>query len=526
MEPVDFIIAGGGTAGCVLANRLTEDPSVTVLLLEAGGDDRRLEVRAPAAFSKLFKTDADWAYETLPEPRLKDRRLFWPRGKVLGGCSSINAMIYIRGHAWDYDHWASLDNDGWSYRDVLPYFKRAECWHGQASPDHGYGGPLHVGRMRRVTPMSEIFLRAATETGLALNPDFNGPTQDGVGIYHTNIHGGRRWSVVDGYLRPALRRPNLQVVTNAQATRLIFDGRRATGVEYLRGGKLTRAMALREVLVCGGAIGSPHLLLLSGVGPAAQLRAREIPIVIDLPGVGENLQDHLMGMLVYGCKERGMTLDHADTLGNVARYLLLKQGPFLSNVGEAGAFLRTREGLPAPDLQIIFAPGYFVRHGFVKPEGDGFSMGFILLRPESRGRVSLSRGMPGGAPNIEANYLESAADEQVLLEGLKFCRNLAHAPAFSHYRGAEYVPGTTTGDEAFLREYIREWTETVYHPVGTCMMGRGPRAVVDSRLRVRGLDGVRVVDASIMPTIVGGNTHAPVIMIAEKAADMIKAAYR
>lgn len=341
MQTHDYIIAGGGTAGCVLANRLTEDPNITVLLLEAGGSDRLREVQAPAAFPKLFKTPGDWAYETEPEPALHDRRLFWPRGKMLGGCSSINAMIYIRGHAWDYDHWAELGNDGWSFRDVLPYFKRSETWNGPPSILHGYSGPMHIERLKKMTPITGVFLRAAAEAGLDLNHDFNGTTQEGAGVYQTNIRKGRRHSAADAFLRPVLKRPNLTVITGAHANRILFEGRRATGVEFLQAGKLVRAEATREVLLCGGTINSPQMLLQSGIGPAQQLRDRELPLVLDLPGVGENLQDHLMGMASHGCTDTNVTLDKAETLPNLLRYLFFKTGPFASNVGEAGAFART-----------------------------------------------------------------------------------------------------------------------------------------------------------------------------------------
>jgi len=521
----DYIIAGGGTAGCVLANRLSEDPNVTVLMIEAGGTDRRREVQAPAAFPKLFKTDADWAFETEPEPGMKNRRLFWPRGRMLGGCSAINAMIYIRGQQADYDHWAALGNDGWGFRDVLPYFKRSESWHGPETTMHGYGGPLHVERLKRLTPITEVFVRAASEAGHTINEDFNGQSQEGFGVYQTNIHRGKRWSVVDGFLRPALRRKNLRVVTGAQVQRLHFEGRRATGLEYLQDGRVVRVSAKREVLVCGGAISSPQLLMCSGVGPARHLAEHDIPVVHDLPGVGENLQDHLMGMVSYACTEEGITLDKAETPWNILRYLLFRRGPFTSNIGEAGGFFRSDPALQNPDVQVIFGPAYYVQHGFVRLPGNGFSMGYILLHPESRGRVTLSASSATTPPKIHANYLATTADQETMLRGFLACRAIAQAPSFKHYRGTEYLPGDDVTDREALLEFIRNTSETVYHPVGTCKMGRDPLAVVDSRLRVRGLDALRVVDASVMPTIPGGNTHAPTIMIAEKAADMIKASY-
>jgi choline dehydrogenase len=518
----DFIIVGAGSAGCVLANRLTEDPATRVLLLEAGGSNARNEVRIPAAFAKLFKGPCDWGYETDPEPNLDGRRLFWPRGKMLGGSSSMNAMIYIRGNPADYDAWRDEGNDGWDYASVLPYFKRSANQERGASEHHATGGPLNVADLRYVHPVTRAFLDAAAESGVAPNDDFNGARQEGSGLYQVTQKRGRRHSTAEAYLDGARRRPNLTIETGAHATRVLFDGRRATGVAYRRDGHAVEARASREVLLSGGAINSPQLLMLSGVGPAGHLSDHGIPVVADVPGVGENLQDHLLSILAYECT-RPVTLASAERLTNVARYLVLRAGPLTSNVGEAGAFVRVRDESPAPDIQLIFGPAFYLQHGFIKREGHGFSVGSILLKPESRGRVSLRSPDAFEAPAINANYLASERDLRTLVEGVKLCRRIADAPALAGYRGAEVWPGEDARDDAALEAFVRRSSETLYHPVGTCKMGTGDEAVVDAQLRVRGVAGLRVVDASVMPAIVRGNTNAPTIMIAEKAADLIRA---
>ncbi len=517
----DYVIVGAGSAGCVLANRLTEDPNTTVLLLEAGGPDTKQEIHIPAAFSKLFKSECDWAYFTEPQPRLNDRRLYWPRGKMLGGSSSTNAMVYIRGNRSDYDHWYELCNKGWSFAETLPYFKKAEHQERGASEYHGVGGPLNVADLRCVNPISCAFVEAGMEAGLPRNEDFNGPAQEGVGFYQVTQKRGQRHSAAGAYLKPALKRPNLTVHTQAYVTRLLVDKNRAVGIAYTRDGKAEQARASREVILSGGTINSPHLLMLSGIGPADHLRALNIPVVADLPGVGQNLQDHLMAGVTYALTQP-ISLASAEGFGNILNYLLLRRGPLTSNVAEAGGFIKSHPDLLAPDMQLMFAPIFFMRHGFDNPPGHGFSIATVLLHPLSRGRLTLRSADPREPLAIHANYLASDADMQVLLEGVKLVRELAQAQPFARFRGAEVWPGAHAQNDEAIREHIRNTVETLYHPVGTCKMGNDPLAVVDNSLRVHGVKGLRVVDASIMPAIVSGNTNAPTIMIAEKSADSIK----
>ncbi len=517
----DYVIVGAGSAGCVLAHRLSEDPGVRVLLLEAGGRDAAREIHIPAAFSKLFKTEVDWDFATAPQAHLHGRRLYWPRGKVLGGSSSINAMIYIRGHRADYDHWAALGNPGWSYDDVLPYFVKAEHNERGASAYHGVGGPLNVADLRQANPLSRAFVEAAAQAGIPRNPDFNGARQEGAGLCQVTQKRGRRWSTARAYLRPALRRPNLSVVTGAHVLRVAMEGRRAAGVVYERGGRQERVLAGREVILCGGAIGSPHLLLRSGVGPAAHLRAHGIDVAHDLPGVGRNLQDHLAYGVRYAVTAP-ITLLNAESPANLVRYLLFGRGMLTSNVAEALAFVRTRAALPAPDLQFHFAPVYYVDHGLAPPPFHGMSLGVTLLQPRSAGYVGLGAAGPLAQPEIQPQFLSDEEDLRVMVEGVRLARRIFQAPAFDAYRGAELTPGAHAQRDDDLYEDIRENAEHLYHPVGTCKMGADALAVVDAQLRVHGVEGLRVVDASVMPTVVRGNTNAPTIMIAEKAADMIR----
>lgn len=516
----DYILVGAGSAGCVLANRLSEDPGLRVLLLEAGGPDDKREIAVPAAFSKLFKTPYDWAYETEPEPHLDGRRLYWPRGRTLGGSSSINAMIYIRGAHADYDTWRDLGNPGWSYADVLPYFKRAENQRRGPSDHHAVGGPLDVSDLRYVNPLSRAFVEAGVALGWPRTDDFNGASQEGVGIYQVTQRRGQRHSAAAAYLRPAGGRPNLTVWTGAQATRVLFDGTRATGIEFTRGGATERAEAAREVILCGGTVNSPQLLLLSGVGPADTLRAQGIPVIADLPGVGENLQDHALIGVAYACTQP-ITLMTAERADNLLEYLLFRRGKLSSNIAEAGAFVKLDPAAPAPELQYHFAPAFYMDHGFTRPDGHGFSLGPTVLRPKSRGRIALRSRDPLAPPAIHGNYLADDSDLRLLIEGIRLSRRIVRAHPFDPYRGLEYL-GPQGDDDAAITAYIRERLETLYHPVGTCKMGTDPLAVVDPELRVRGVDGLRVVDASIMPTIISGNTNAPTIMIAEKAADLLK----
>ena len=519
----DYIIVGAGSAGCVLANRLTEDPNVSVLLLEAGGPDARQEIHIPITFSKLFKGEEDWAYMTEPEPHLNNRSLYWPRGKVLGGSSSLNAMIYIRGNRHDYDEWQAAGNAGWGYDDVLPYFKKAENQERGASEYHGIGGPLNVADLRSPNELSEAFVAAGEEVGLKRTDDFNGADQEGVGLYQVTQKGGMRYSAAAAYLRDAMTRPNLTVQTGALASRIVIENGRATGVEYTVDGMTTRAEAAAEVILSGGAINSPQLLLLSGIGPAADLQALGIEVTHDLPGVGHNLQDHPAIMAAFVCTQP-VSLAAAETAEQMAAFMSEQRGMLTSNVGEGGAFLTTQPESPAPDLQYHFAPSYFIEHGFQVPDGHGFTFAATLVRPQSRGQISLRSTDPTAPAAIHANYLAEEFDMRVLREGIRLARKMAAAEAFAPYRDVESHPGAAVESDADLDEYIRNNAETLYHPVGTCKMGNDDMAVVDDQLRVHGIAGLRVVDASIMPTIINGNTNAPTIMIAEKAADMIRAA--
>jgi choline dehydrogenase len=517
----DYIIVGAGSAGCVLAARLTEDPAARVLLLEAGGPDTAREIHIPAAFSKLFKTEVDWNYSTEPEPFLNNRKLYWPRGKVLGGSSSINAMIYIRGSAMDYDRWKDLGNEGWGFTDVLPYFKKSENHERGAGEFHGTGGPLNVADLGLVNPLTRAFIAGAQEIGIRAIADFNGATQDGVGLYEVTQKNGQRHSAADAYLRTALARPNLTVTSGALATRVLIENSHATGVAFLQDGAERQIRATGEVILAGGTVNSPQLLMLSGIGPADQLSRVGIPAVHDLPGVGANLQDHPMVSVGYLCT-KPVSLDGAETLANLLRYLIFKKGPLTSNVAEAGLFASSRKDLKAPDTQLLFGPAYYRGHGLMRRKEHCFGFGPTLITPDSRGSISLRSANPLDAPAIRANYLSTDADMRTMIEGVRLSRRIAHTRAFDPYRGQELHPGANATSDADIAEFLRNEVETLYHPVGTCKMGNDPLAVVDSHLRVHGIARLRVVDASVMPTIPAGNTNAPTVMIAEKAADMIR----
>lgn len=522
----DYIIIGAGSAGCVLANRLSADGQHQVLLLEAGGRDWNPLIHMPAGLSKLVRFGAlNWNYQTEPEPELLGRRLYWPRGKVLGGSSSINAMCYCRGHRKDYDHWAENGAAGWDFDSVLPYFKRAENQEHGASEYHGGDGPLHVQDLRHHNRLSEVFIRAAGEAGFELTDDFNDAHQRGFGFYQVTQKDGRRWSTASAYLDPARERANLTVETHAMAEQLLLDGDRVSGVRYRQGNRLRTAEG-GEVLLSGGAINSPQLMMLSGLGPADHLREHGIDVRADLPGVGGNLQDHLDICTLVESRE-AITYDKINELVTGVRYLLTHGGVGSSNIAEAGGFVVSELAEDdRPDIQMHFVPALLDDHGRNRLPGNGMTIHACPLRPTSRGRIGLHSADPAAAPAIRANYLTTGYDRRMMVECARLARRIFAAPAFDRYRGAEIFPGEEATSDADLLDFVRRKAETIYHPVGTCRMGSDNDAVVDPQLRVRGVEGLRVIDASVMPSLVSGNTNAPTIMIAEKASDLILQAHR
>lgn len=520
----DVVIVGAGSAGCVLAARLSEDPDVRVLLLEAGGDDTHGNISIPAAFPNLFRSRWDWNFATEPQKQLHGRRLYWPRGRMVGGSSSMNAMIYIRGHAADYDRWRDRWGcEGWGYDDVLPHFRRSEDNARLDDDFHGTGGPLHVNDQVAPRPLTLAFVEAAQQAGHTSNPDFNGAQQEGVGLYQVTQHRGRRWSAADAFLRPALDRPNLEMWTDAPANRVTFSGTRATGVEVRRDGRVQHVGA-DEVIVAAGAIGSPHLLLLSGVGPAHHLVDVGVPVVADLPGVGTNLQDHLTAGPIHASPGGG-SLFGADAPANLVRFFTRGRGPLTSNVGEGGLFARTDASLDVPDVQMHFVPSTFLDEGLREPTQHGLTLSVCILRPRSAGTIRLRSDDPTWTPAIEANYLDDPADADTLMAGWDLAAEMLSQPAMTPFRGPRLVPPPSATTPEQIRDATLQQAQTLYHPVGTCAMGTHDEAVVDpAQLRVRGVEGLRVVDASVMPDLVGGNTNAPTIMIAEKASAAIRAA--
>ncbi|HET8565731.1 MAG TPA: GMC family oxidoreductase N-terminal domain-containing protein [Solirubrobacterales bacterium] len=520
----DYVIVGAGSAGCVLANRLSEDPSVRVLLIEAGKKDRHPNIKIPAAFAKQFKTRLDWDLATEPEPHCDDRSLYIPRGKGLGGSSSMNAMLYVRGNPLDYEAWVEAGATGWGWDDVLPYFLKAEDNQRGASAYHATGGPLRVEDERSPRPLTGRFLAACAEAGVPRIDDYNGPEQDGAALAQVTQRGGRRWSAADAYLRPALKRPNLEVVTGALVSGLELEDGAAAGVRYSRrrGGEQV-ARAGREVILSGGAIGSPQLLMLSGIGPAERLREVGVQALLDLPGVGENLQDHPYVSCVWDVPGGGSLAD-AEKPKALLEYLVRKTGPLTSTVAEAFAFIRSRPGLPSPDLQFHFAPAYFVDNGFEEYDGHAITSGPVLVKPKSRGWVRLASADPGAKPRILTNSLAADEDVEALAAGIRRAREIAAAGPLAEVVGRELFPGPEVDTPEAIAADIRRRVELLYHPVGTCRIGSGADAVVSPELRVHGVERLRVADASVMPLIPGGNTNAPTIMIAEKAADLIRAA--
>lgn len=512
----DFVIVGAGSAGCVLAARLTEDPDVSVLLVEAGPADTKENIHVPAAFGTLFKTDVDWDYSTAPEEGCGGRMMYLPRGRVLGGSSSLNAMVYIRGHRADYDAWRDAGNPGWGYDDLLPYFKRSEDNERGSSEFHGAGGPLPVRESRSRNVMAQAFVDGAIEAGHPPNDDFNGAEQDGVGLYQVTQRDGRRASTAASFLAPALDRPNLSVETLMQVHRVLFEGTRAVGVAGERFGEAVQVRATREVILSAGAYNSPQLLMLSGVGPAEHLTMREIDVLLDHPGVGQNLQDHVNAGAIFTTEEPVSLILGAEPEHQLA-FADEGRGPLTSNVAESGGFWRSRAGLPAPDLQFHCAPVMFVDEGLGDPTAHGISFGACILNPRSTGSVALRSNDPTAKPWIRHGYLTDPEDVRVMLDGLRMTLEISRTAALAPYCREPFVAPESDSDED-LEAHLRRRAQTLYHPVGTCAMGD----VVDAELRVRGTDSLRVVDASVMPAVPRGNTNAPTIAVAERAADLIR----
>jgi choline dehydrogenase-like flavoprotein len=529
MLDFDYLIIGGGSSGCVVASRLSEDPRVNICLLEAGGAGNSWVVNTPMATALMLPSKINnWAFETVRQAGLNGRRGYQPRGRALGGSSAINAMVYIRGHPSDYDRWAALGNSGWSYDAVLPYFKKAECNENFRDEYHGGDGPLNVAKLRSRNPFIAYFLVAAEQLQLPATEDFNGEKQEGIGTYQVTQKNGERCSAARDYIHPNLSRPNLHVVTGAATRRILFENGRAAGAEYQHGGKVERVTARREVIVSCGALQTPHLLMLSGIGDAADLSARGIDVVQNLPGVGRNLQDHVDYVFVHKSKHFdlfGTSLAGARRLlKEIGLYRKSRLGMVTSNFAEAGGFLKTEPDVEAPDIQLHFVVGMVDDHSRKKRLGHGFSCHVCLLRPKSRGSIALKSKDPAAPPLIDPRFYDDSDDLETMVKGFKITRRIMEAPVLKQHSVRDfYTENLRTEDE--IRAELRNRSDTIYHPVGTCRMGSDAGAVVDPELRVRGVEGLRIVDASIMPTLIGGNTNAACIMIGEKAADMIRSVH-
>ncbi|MCU0805576.1 MAG: choline dehydrogenase [Burkholderiales bacterium] len=522
----DFVVIGAGTAGCVLANRLTADGRRRVTLLEAGPRDRYLWIHVPIGYGKtMFHPRYNWGFHTEPEAGMNGRKVYWPRGRGLGGSSSINGLIYVRGQPEDYDAWAAAGNRGWSWHDVLPYFRRLEHNTRGADPFHGADGPLWCSDIPATHELMEAIIRAGESLGVPRNDDFNGARQEGVGYYQLFTRHGWRCSTAVAYLRPAEKRANLRTVTDAHATQILFAGRRAVGVRFVQGGEAREVRAAQGVILAAGALQSPQLLQLSGVGPAAFLQGQGVPVVHDLPGVGENLQDHLQLRLMYRVRKPITTNDDLASAWRRMKiglqWLVSRSGPLAIGINQGGLFTRVLPESATPDVQFHFATLSADMAGAKPHPWPGCTFSVCQLRPESRGHVRLKSRDPLAAPAMQPNYLSAELDRRTAVAALKFARRLAQAPALADYIESEYRPGDSVRTDAALLEFARDYGATIFHPSGTCKMGLDRLAVVDERLRVHGLAGLRVVDCSVMPTLVSGNTNAPVVMIAEKAADLI-----